>query len=357
MLRLGFIGAGAIAEVHAEAAQRAGSQVAGFFDVSEDRARLLADRFQASVATTSLETLLKSACDACVVAVPNFLHRDMALAVIRAGKDLLLEKPMALSLAECDQIIDAASAHGSIVMINFVCRSSPAALLARELIDAGRLGSIYHIKAANIRRRGIPGLGRWFTTKSQSGGGVLIDIGIHMIDLAMHLGRAEAVERASGHCTSLFGSPIADYRYREMWAGPPRLDGVFDVEDGAVALLRLSRGITLELNVTWAANVSEASVRNGMTLLGDRGGCHLDVWGADLTLTTHEAGDIVDLKPPLPDVATAWPMAWQRQHELFARAVRDRVQPEASMACGRAVQAAVEALYRSSELRQEVAVE
>ena len=167
MLRLGFIGSGAIAEVHAEAAQRVGSHVAGFFDVEQARAKRLADRFGAALATASLPALLKSDCEAVVVAVPNHLHREMTIAALEAGKDVLLEKPMAMSVAECESIIAAARTRKRIVMLNFVCRSSPAALAARRFIDAGRLGKLYHVKAALYRRRGIPGLGRWFTTKSR----------------------------------------------------------------------------------------------------------------------------------------------------------------------------------------------
>ncbi|HVP72625.1 MAG TPA: Gfo/Idh/MocA family oxidoreductase [Phycisphaerales bacterium] len=360
MLRLGFIGAGAIAEVHADAAQRAGSAIAGFFDADLQRAHTLATKYNAKTATSSLATLLASDCDAVVVAVPNYLHREMAVAALSAGKDLMLEKPMAMNLAECDAIIAAArsgSAGPQIVMLNFVCRSSPAALSAQSLIETGRLGRLYHVKASIYRRRGIPGLGRWFTTRSQSGGGVLVDIGVHVIDLALTLAGSPAVERVSGHVTSTFGAPIDRYRYTEMWAGPPDPRGVFDVEDGAVALIRLAGGITFELNVTWAANLPEGTLPTGMTLLGEKGGCHFDVWGSDLTLTTEENNAVVDLKQQLALASEAWPSAWQRQHEIFATAVKSRMQPEASMACGRAVQATLEAIYRSSERGREVEIE
>jgi predicted dehydrogenase len=357
MLRLGFIGSGAIAEVHAEAAQRIGSQITGFFDADATRARRLADRFGAATATASLDELLRSQCDAVVVAVPNYLHKDMALAAIHAGNDVLLEKPMAMNLAECNAIMAAARDRQAIVMLNFVCRSSPAALAARTFIDAGRLGRLYHIKASIYRRRGIPGLGRWFTTKSLAGGGVLIDLGVHLIDLALHLAGSPKVERVSGHCTSTFGRPIDRYRFTEMWAGPPNLEGVFDVEDGAVALIRCAGGITLELNVTWAANLPDGTLPSGMTLLGDRGGCHFDIWGSNFVLSTEEEGHLVDVKPQLGGASDAWPSAWRRQHELFAHAVESRAQPESSMERGRAVQAVIEAIYRSSEMKREVEVE
>ncbi len=354
MPRLGFIGSGSIADVHAEAALRAGSTIVGFFDARKDRARTLADRHGGTIATDSLAELLDSGCDAIVVAVPNHLHKEMAIATLNAGKDLLLEKPMAMNVAECDEIIHAARNTDRIVMLNFVCRSSPASLAARRFIGAGRLGNIYHIKAAIYRRRGIPGLGRWFTTKSLSGGGVLVDLGVHMIDLALALAGNPAVQRVSGHVTSTFGSPIDKYRFVEMWAGPPDPGGTFDVDDAAVALIRLAGGITLELNLTWAANIPDNALPSGMTILGDKGGCHFDVWGNRFDLATEQNDVLADVRPLLGKAEDAWPAAWRTQHELFAAAVASRTQPEANMQCGRAVQATLEAIYQSSELGREV---
>lgn len=361
MLSLAFIGSGGIADVHAEAAAHVGTRIAGFFDVDESRAKSLAAKHNVALATSSLTALLASDCDAVVVATPNHLHKEMALAALNAGKDVLLEKPMAMNLAECDAIIAAANAKKRIVMVNFVCRSSPTSIVARTFIEAGRLGRIHHIKASIYRRRGIPGLGRWFTTKSQSGGGVLVDIGVHMIDLALALAGSPAVQRVSGHVTSIFGKPLDQYRFVEMWAGPPQLQGVFDVEDGAVALIRLAGSITLELNVTWAANIPEKTLPNGMTILGEKGGCHFDVWGSDFVLATEQDGMLVDVKPHLTSEANAnandaWPSAWRKQHELFASAVTTRTQPEADVRAGRAVQATIEAIYRSSEMGREVEV-
>src|SRR5690554_4560062 len=104
--RIGFIGAGSIAEVHADAAVKAGQRIAGFCDVVEAKAQRLAAKYPGAIATISINELLAQPdMPAVVVATPNHQHRDHALAVLAAGKDLLLEKPMAINIAQCDEIV------------------------------------------------------------------------------------------------------------------------------------------------------------------------------------------------------------------------------------------------------------
>ena len=290
-IALGIIGAGSIGQIHAEAAAKAGLRIGAICDIEPDKAARLADQHPGAVVISSLEELLAlENIPGVVVAVPNYLHKELAIQALEAGKDVLLEKPMALNLGECDQIIQAAEDSRRLLQLGFVCRYTPAAIAARRLISEGKLGMILHAKAMMYRRRGIPGLGHWFTTKSKSGGGVLIDIGVHLIDLIMHitpvpgnapsdsLSRSPRPLRVSAHCTGTFGAPIESYNYEEMWAGPPDPAGTFDVDDGVTGLVRFDTGMTFELNVTWAANIPENILPDGIVILGDRGGCYLDLW-------------------------------------------------------------------------------
>jgi predicted dehydrogenase len=355
-MKIGIIGAGGIGRLHGEAAAKAGVTVAAFCDVDAERAAAAAAAHPGATAFTEVGELLAAPdCPAVVVAVPNALHKDIAIQALRAGRDVLLEKPMALNTGECDEIIAAAGETDRLVQLGFVCRCAPSTGVVERFIASGRLGRIYHARATWIRRRGIPGLGRWFTTKSMSGGGVLIDLGVHMIDLAMHLAGRPRPQRVSGVCTSNFGSPIADYAFTEMWSGPPRPDGVFDVEDAATALMRFDAGFTMELTTTWAANVSEKDVPSGLLLLGDTGGCFFDIWGERVLLAAQEGRELVDITPELPP-GDRWMQAWTTQHERFAEAVRTRTPPDASLAHGREVQSILDAIYRSSEEGREVEI-
>ncbi len=353
---LGIIGAGSVAWLHAEAAAKAGVRVAGICDLEGAKARALAVEHANAVATDSLESLLgRDDVDAVVVAVPNCHHKQVAIDAMRAGKDILLEKPMAMSVAECDETIAVAEQTGRLLQMGFVCRGAPAAVAAHRLVGEGRFGRIYHVKASVYRQRGIPGLGRWFTNRAMSGGGALMDVGVHLVDLAMHMTGFPRPARASCVCTGMFGNPVGSYAFEEMWSGPPDAAGLFDVEDAATALVRFDGGLSLELNVTWAANVNPEYLRDAVTLLGDKGGCVADLWNNELIVTTERDGRVVSEKHALPD-GDAWGSAWQRQHERFRDCVKSGTRPDPSGADGRAIQTVIDALYRSAAEDREVEV-
>jgi len=355
-IELGIIGAGSVARLHAEAALKAGMRVACICDIDPERAGQLAAQCPGAVTTESVETLLdRPEIEAVVVAVPNCYHKPVAIAAMQAGKDVLLEKPMAMSVAECDEIIAACRQTGRLLQMGFVCRGAPAAVAARGLVENGRLGRIYHVKASVYRQRGIPGLGRWFTTRAMSGGGALMDLGVHLVDLALHLTGFPLATRASAVCTSTFGNPIESYRYQEMWGGPPDAGGVFDVEDAATALVRFEGGMSLELNVTWAADISPEHMHDAVVLPGDEAGCVVDIWSNELITTTERDGQVLSEKQPLPG-GDPWSDAWQRQAQRFCDCVRSRTPPEASAADGLAVQGVIDALYRSAAEDREVEV-
>ena len=344
--RVGVIGAGGIAEVHAIAIREAGHEVAAICDVDRAKAEALASQCDAT-AFDDLDAMLgDDSIGSVVVAVPNCLHSPLAVRALDAGKHVLLEKPMATTVDECDAVIEAAARSTGLVQMGFVCRCAATTLSAMEVIESGRLGRIYHAKATMYRRRGIPGLGRWFTTKSESGGGVLIDLGPHLIDLLLHLTGRPAVHSVDCHTSSHFGHPPSGYRFTDMWAGPPNPDGAFDVEDGASAMLRCEGGLTMDLNMSWASHLPEKLLPDGVTLFGEDGAMHFDIWGDHIVVGAELDGESVDIRRTIKE-GEGWNTAFRRQHERFARNVASGEQPSASAADGRAVQCVLESLYRS----------
>ncbi len=346
---VGLIGAGAIAEVHAAHVGQAGMHIAGVYDVDETKAAKLAEQYDVKPAKSQETLLADKSIDAVVIAVPNKFHAPVAIAAMQAGKDVLLEKPMAVSVAECDRIVATCTSTKRILQMGFINRCLPCTLAAMHFIREGRLGQIYHAKAAFCRRRGIPGLGGWFTTKEMSGGGPLIDLGVHVIDLAWHLAGRPTPLRASGACYSKFGSPIEEYTYSEMWAGPPRREGVFDVEDAATGVLRFDTGMTLQVDAVWAANLPDDVLKDGVMLWGEKGGLFMNHMTGELRLVFEDAGHVVQVQPEYPKTN-----AWVTQCERFRKAIETRTQPDASAAQGRTVQAMLDALYRSAREEREV---
>jgi len=351
-VKIGIIGAGSNGRGHAQAAKNAGFEVVAIADVNEASAKDAAKTLGIAHAFGNPADLLAlKEVDGVIISVPNKFHKPTAVAAMEAGKDVLVEKPMALNRAECREMIDTAKKHKRILQIGFVNRLTTSSVAAKELIDAGRLGNVYHVKANYYRRRGIPGLGGWFTTKALSGGGPLIDLGVHIIDLVMYMLDFPTPKRVSGKVYASFGKDMKKYVFENMWAGPPRYDGVCDVEDSAHALIRLDGGVTFEMNTTWAGNFPEGSMNNLMGFFGDKGGITFQLGGKEVKLATEEHGHNVDIVPNLrPRVQ------FEDQVRLFASNIETRTEPAASGERGLIVQAIIDAIFESSEKDQEVEI-
>lgn len=352
-VKIGIIGAGGIGKVHLQAFKRNGYDVVAVGDVNEPAAHKLVaeEKLDGAVAGSPKDVYTHKEVQGVVVGVPNKFHKPLAIAALQAGKDVLVEKPMAMSVAEAKTMIAAAKKARKLLQIGFVHRYSTVGTAAKALIDAGRVGKIYHLKANCYRRRGIPGLGGWFTTKELSGGGPMIDLGVHVIDLVTFLAGHPKPLRASGKVYDHFGKDMKKYVYENMWAGPPRYDGKCDVEDSAHALVRLAPNITLEINVTWAGNFPEDSVKNIIGIFGDKGGVTFELAGKEVVLATEENGMNVDVKPNLRQLN-----AWDGQTHAFADAIKNRKVLHATGETGLYVQSILDAIYKSSAQNREVEI-
>jgi predicted dehydrogenase len=214
-------------------------------------------------------------------------------------------------------------------------------------------GPIYHAKTGWMRRAGIPGWGGWFTTKDMSGGGPLIDLGVHMLDLALWLmGNPDPVA-VSGVTYSRFGDQ-SDYRIR-TW-NVANQEGVFDVEDSASAFIRCADGSTLTLDVSWAANIEKE--RSFLQLLGKSGG--LDLENEKIVFYGEKAGQLVNVTPQfshlpgdpqIPNIERDGGLAMYRE---FILAIRTGTTPLGSAAEGLRIARVLDALYRSAKEGREI---
>jgi predicted dehydrogenase len=355
-IRLGIIGGGTIGEVHAKAAVEAGQTVARIADVDLGKAQLLAAQYDdcgdgCQATDQSQDVFADTSIDAVVVCVPNRWHKDLAIEAMRAGKDVLLEKPMGLNAGECAQINAVAIETGRILQVGMVYRYSAVGQAAKAVVASGDLGNIYHAKAHLLRRRGVPGLGGWFTTKEMSGGGPLIDLGVHIIDITSWLMGFPASRRVSGQVYSHFGKRMKDYVYEDMWAGPPKFDGVCDVEDSAHAMIQFEGGCSLDLQVSWAINMPTPNMASAETigLFGDRGGLTFKLGGEHVDVATESHGRSVDTRILLTETDQ-----FIEQARAFAQCVESRQTPTATGEQGLFVQSIIDAIYESSRKNQEI---
>jgi len=303
-LQAGIIGAGAIAtHGHIPGYLAAdGVEIVALCDVNAERAVEVARKEGIPRTYAHYEEMLdKESLDLVSVCSPNAFHEPMAIAAMKAGAHVICEKPMALTHEEALQMVETSRACRRSLTVGHHMRYQPATVKAREVIDSGALGDIYYAKASYLRRNGIPGYGSWFTNKDLAGGGALMDIGCHMLDLVLWLmGNPEPVQVVASTYAE-FG-PLA--KGLGTWGVDHYGAGTrFDVDDLATALVRLANGATLLLEASWATHGSQGQ---RFQLFGTQGGLELNAaaYGVDtpLCLFGEEDGQLTEELLHLPDI-------------------------------------------------------
>ncbi len=313
-------------------------QVLAIADVDEDRLKTCTDRYGVPRPCTDYrEVLAMPDINAVSVCLPNDLHAPVTLEALRAGKHVLVEKPMAMSAREAQAMIDEAAARGKTlaVSMNYRWDFNPDAHYLKQLIERGQLGEVYYVRSVSLRRRTfLRGQKTWFSQKQRSGGGALIDMGPHMLDLAMWFAGDFTPVRVSGVTRTAL---MVDT----------------DVDDLASALIRLKGGATIALESTWESFTQPAL---SVTVLGTRGGAVFNLMappGERLTLFGADGNTLlesrpVDIRPdPAPDASV---------QANFICSLRDRCVPETTGERGLAVMRIFDAVYQSSSSGKDVLI-
>ena len=350
-IKVGVIAMGAIGRVHTDAYRDLENvELAALAETDDKLLAAQGKRLGVDRCFSDYRELLETDVDAVSVCTPNASHRDVAVAALQAGKHVLLEKPMALNATQAADICNAARKADKVLQIGMVRRQDTPAQILREYVEKGLLGEIYHVRAILVRRRGIPGLGGWFTTKAQSGGGPMIDLGVHWVDLAMWVSGLWKPTKVSAKTYAKFGPRMEDYNYVGMWAGPPRFDGVFDVEDYSTGFVRFGKEATMAFEIVWAANQQESGY---IEYVGTEGGARISDDGKLTILTEHE-GRVADITPMFKPREGL--EAFTEQARCFVAACQGGV-PAATGEEGLVVMRLIDAIYASSEAGEEVSIE
>lgn len=237
--------------------------------------------------------------EAVSVCTPNHLHAPITIDALEKGKHVLCEKPLARNGEEAEAMVRAAVARKRVLHVAFNHRRRGDVQVLRRFVETGQLGRVYHAKATWMRRSGIPGMGSWFTSRHMAGGGPLIDLGVHVLDLILHLLDEPEVVAVSAATYAELGPHGRGFASdRKMAVGSP-----YEVEDLAVAMLRLHDGSTVSLEASWAV-YGGARDDFGVTLFGSAGGAEITVrdydWQDTLRIYTDVAGVPAVIRPELP---------------------------------------------------------
>jgi predicted dehydrogenase len=299
-IKVGVIGSG-IGRTHlfGYRAQGDAVNIVALCDVNKTRLNIVADEFDIPLRYTDIDQLLASGeVEAVSICLPNHLHAPVAVAALEAGLHVLCEKPLAENMASAQNVVDAVEKGPTKFMMCFNRRYRRDVQWMKQLVDSGQLGQIYQVKAGWIRETGIP-VGGWFSNKAMSGGGPLIDLGVHILDSVMWLLDYPKPLTVSGNVQANFGP-----RHIKQWGkADPTLS--FDVEDSATAFIRLDNDIILNLETSWASHSKPGTDDIFITLLGTEGtvALHIANYASENTLTVYtEIGGVpVTIRPAVKE--------------------------------------------------------
>jgi predicted dehydrogenase len=317
-------------------------------DALPDRLKAVSQEYKIERTYTDYDEMLNDKAlelDAVTLALPNNLHAPFTIKALKKGLHVLCEKPMADSLKAAKQMLVAASKARRKLMIHFNYRFTPQAHFLKRMITDGVLGKIYYGRTGWLRRKGIPMGTGWFSCKEQSGGGPLIDLAVHRIDMAWYLmGKPEPVA-VSG---ATFDHIMTRIHKEKCPKGKQ-----FTVEDLAAGMIRFKDGSVLMVEASWDGYFEKRE--NMWThIVGDKGGLlhENDGEGYDFRAkaVTDKGEFAVDISPAV------FPKELESVETHFVRSILENFEPEGCAKDGYAIQKMLDGMYRSAALGREVRV-
>ena len=297
-IKIAVIGCGSIANAaHIPAYMKAEyAEIKYFCDIIPEKADKMVEKYGCGKAIYDYHEILDDEdLDAVSVCTHNDMHSVISIDFMRHGKDVLCEKPAARVLPEALEMEKVSYETGKILSIGVCNRYANSVNRIKKMIEDGKLGEVYHVYASFRAHRSIPGLGGDFTTYACSGGGALIDWGVHYIDLILYCLGEPTVKTCSGEAFSKLGVDMENYVCTSMWADETcdRKNGTYDVDDSVVGLVRTDKAV-ISFNGAWAQNIGHHETF--IDFMGDKGGIRLDYCGG-FTFYTAENGALYEVKP------------------------------------------------------------
>ena len=331
-LRIGLIGVGGTAQVnHIPALMKVeGLELVALVDRDPEKAQRVAQKFGIPRWGGRVEELLDlEDLDAVDICTPNFLHAPMAIAALEAGKHVLCERPLARSADEAAGMLKAAKKADRILMCAVQHRFRPDAQLLRKFVEKGDLGDIFLAKAGWLRQKAEWDSDEWRRMKRESGGGVVLDLGFHMLDLALWVLGQPKVESVTASV----------HRSRKG-----------EVEDSATAFFRLEGGSALTLELTWGLLMEKDFAF--LNLFGAGGAALLNPF------RVHKGmhGTLVNVTPALETSKNQYRQSMEAQVAHFADCLRSGKKPMGSADEIHRVMELMDAVYKSADTGREVKV-
>ncbi len=278
---VGIVGLGGMGQLHASNMREEGATIVAGADLVADQRERFGQEFDATTYESHEGLIADDAVDAVIVTTPNKFHEPISVTALEAGHHVLVEKPLAHDLESAERLAAAAEDAEGICMVGFHNRHAASMAMFDAYRARGRFGELTHVEANYLRRRGVPGPGSWFTNPELAGGGALLDIGVHAIDLALCTLDFPEVLEVSGVARTTFGDQqeYADPDgFGDNWDGRAE---TYEVDDSVSALIRCAGGRTITLEAGWATNRDPCS---DFIVRGTRAGAAFEIGGNDLEI-------------------------------------------------------------------------
>ncbi len=301
--------------------------------------------FVENVITDYKEALADSEVDAVFVLTPNYAHYEITMDALKAGKDVMCEKPVTVNYDLSCEMAKEAEKQGRILNIGVCNRYNKFVEMLEDLNRQNRFGNIYHIYCSFRSFRDIPGLGGPFTTKSQSGGGVLIDWGIHFMDLILYILGNAKIKNVTCDAYSEMAKNMKEYRYKSMWAEDTSdiENGTNDVDDFVTGYIRTDKA-SISFNGAWAQNIDKADMF--IDFLGDKAGARL-TYGGKFEIYDGETLETITPEYEIPNMYLC-------EDNAFIDSITTRVKNRNNIENILESMKLLNSLYESSEQRKEV---
>lgn len=339
-LRMAFVGCGGIAQTHMGVLKQFPDvEVVAGVDINPDRLDVMRDKWGVERLYKDWKTMLKEVKpDAVNVCTPNGVHMQPAVDALNAGAHVIVEKPMAMNPKECQRMIDAAKKSGKKLVIGFQYRYHPNTQFLMREREAGTFGNILYVKCLALRRRGIPNWGV-FGRKELQGGGPMIDIGVHCIEMAHYVMGSPKPVAATGNTWTYMGNKPSNVV--SQW---PNWDyKTYTVEDLAIGHIRFENGAILQIEASFAAHIEKDEWN--FKLIGDKGGAQ---WDPAMVFTDRN-GTMTNTVPGFLPADTDFPALFKFKLRNFVDGVLKGTPLGAPGEAGLMVQKMLDGVYRSAE--------
>ncbi|QUG40231.1 Gfo/Idh/MocA family oxidoreductase [Psychrobacillus sp. INOP01] len=348
MLKVGVIGGGSISEFHINPyIANEDAELMALCDSNEQRLALAGEKYGVTNLYNNYIDLLRNKdVDAVSICTWNNTHAEIAIAALEAGKHVLVEKPLSLTVEEALAVEVAVKKSGKRLQVGFVRRHGSNTKILKQFIDQNELGEIYYAKASCIRRLGNPG--GWFSDRTKSGGGPLLDLGVHMIDICWYLMGKPRPVSVSGNAYSKLGnrSNIENLSFYKAADYDSTLN---NVEDLANALIRFENGASLYVDVSFTLHAKKDELY--VKLFGDKGGAEIE---PKLIMVTEKNNTILNVTPQIDSLSFDFLSAFKNEINHFVECCLEGKETLAPVEDGVQVMKMLNAVYESANSGKEI---